>query len=295
MVLGKKFLDVEIPMLGMEVQTLGTPEGLHGKTINLDLSRKFRGRGVEAVFQIFNQDGRLITAPKKISLMKSYVQRMMRKRVNYVEDSFKVQCKDIRAVIKPLLITRKKVSRVVRKNLRNTTREFLVNYLKEKSYIVASDEILNNILQKELLPKLKKVYPLSFCDIRVFETSELDKIDLKEIFERVAKVEAVVEEVEEKTQAEEIEEAKAKLLEKKATMEEKVEKKVVKKSLSGEGVSDAGGDAFGSLSESENIIEDDSDSSLGVEGDVSSSGKKVAAKKSAAKKKVIKKDDAKKK
>jgi len=30
-----------------------------------------------------------------------------------------------------------------------------------------------------LLPKLKKVYPLSFCDIRVFETKELQKIDIE--------------------------------------------------------------------------------------------------------------------
>ena len=228
MAVRKKFIDVEIPMLGTTVQTLGTAESLHKKTIKLDLSRKFRGRGIEVVFQIFNQDGKLITAPKKISLMKSYIQRMMRKRVNYVEDSFKVQCKDIRAVIKPLLITRKKVSRVVRKNIRNTAREFLVNYLKEKNYIEISDEILNNILQKELLPKLKKVYPLSFCDIRVFETKELDKVDLNEVLEMVSEVTPVAEVVEEKTQAEEIEEAKAKLLEKKKEAEEKEAKKEVK-------------------------------------------------------------------
>ena len=30
-----------------------------------------------------------------------------------------------------------------------------------------------------MLPKLKKVYPLSFCDIRVFETKELEKIDME--------------------------------------------------------------------------------------------------------------------
>ena len=32
-----------------------------------------------------------------------------------------------------------------------------------------------------MLPKLKKVYPLSFCDIRIFETKEIEKIDLSKI------------------------------------------------------------------------------------------------------------------
>jgi len=107
----------------------------------------------------------------------------MRKRTNYVEDSFMARCSDIRVTFKPHLITRKKVSRVVRKNLRNTTKEFILEYCKEKDYMTVAQDIFDGTLQKTLLPKLKKVYPLSFCDIRVFETKELQKIDIQKAIE----------------------------------------------------------------------------------------------------------------
>ena len=102
----------------------------------------------------------------------------MRKRTNYIEDSIKLECKDIRATIKPFLITRKKVSRAVRKNLRKTTEEFLKEKLKQINYLDVCEDILRSDLQRQLLPKLKKVYPLSLCEIRVFETKDIDKIKL---------------------------------------------------------------------------------------------------------------------
>ena len=163
------------------MRVLGTPEQLHQKTIKLDLTRKLRGKGVVITFNIFNEEGKLIAAPKKIEIVKAYVRKVVRKRADYVEDSFVARCADIRAVVKPLLVTRKKVSRVVRKNLRNTTKEFLLEYLKERNYNDICQELIDGTLQKTLLPKLKKVYPLSFCDLRIFETKEIEKLDLSKI------------------------------------------------------------------------------------------------------------------
>ena len=121
----------------------------------------------------------------------------MRKRVDYVEDSFKTSCKDIRVTIKPFLITRKKVSRAVRKNLRNTTKEFLIEYLKEKTYNELCIELLDGTLSKTMLPKLKKIYPLSFCDIRVFETKDIEKINLDLIIKKEDKEDLSKDEIEE--------------------------------------------------------------------------------------------------
>tara|TARA_Y100000310_G_scaffold316947_1_gene369260 strand:- start:12090 stop:12803 length:714 start_codon:yes stop_codon:yes gene_type:complete len=177
----KKFINVEIPAIDSTIRVLGTPEELDKRTIKLDLSRRTKGKGLEVIFKIKNTEGNLLAFPKKIQLMKSYIQRMMRKRTSYVEDSFVTPCKDIRAIIKPFLITRKKVSKAVRKNLRNTTKEFLIKYLSEHNYLDLCDQILAGELQKTLLPKLKKVYPLSFSDIRIFETKELEKADLPAI------------------------------------------------------------------------------------------------------------------
>ena len=175
----KKYIEVKIPILNETMRVLGTPENLNKKTIKLDLTRQLRGKGLTIKLRIFNQEGTLIAIPNNLELSTSYIRRMMRKRTNYVEDSFKVKCTDIRATIKPFLITRKKVSKVVRKNLRNTTKEFITEYLKEKDYNEVCHEILSGTLQKTILPKLKKIYPLSFCEIRKFETKELEKIDIQ--------------------------------------------------------------------------------------------------------------------
>ena len=204
----KKFITVKIPILEEEVRVLGTPENLDKKTIKLDLTRKLRGKGLTITFTIFNREGTLIAIPKRMELVKSHIQRMMRKRIDYIEDSFTARCLDIRAVVKPFLITRKRVSRAVRKNLRNTSREFLLEYIKEKNYNELCNELLDGTLSKALLPKLKKIYPLSFCDIRIFETKELEKIDLDKASEEKIKD---IQEIKEEPKKEEIqEEAKEK-------------------------------------------------------------------------------------
>jgi ribosomal protein S3AE len=177
----RKYIDVKIPLLDSTMRVLGTPEQLHQKTIKLDLTRKLRGKGVVVTFEIANEEGNLIAVPKKIEIVKAYVRKVVRKRADYVEDSFVARCADIRAVVKPLLVTRKKVSRAVRKNLRNTAREFLLEYLKKRNYNDICQELMDGTLQKTLLPKLKKVYPLSFCDLRIFETKEIEKLDLSKI------------------------------------------------------------------------------------------------------------------
>ena len=175
----KKYIEVQVPFLEETLRVLGTPQELNNKTIKLDLTRKLRGKGLTLKLRIFNQEGALYAIPNNLTLASSYIRRMMRKRTNYIEDSFQVRCADIRVTFKPHLITRKKVSRAVRKNLRNTAREFITEYIKEKDYIQVCQEIFDGTFQKTLLPKLKKVYPLSFCDIRVFETKELEKIDIQ--------------------------------------------------------------------------------------------------------------------
>jgi len=180
----RRYIDVDVPIMDTTMKALGTAEQLDNKTIKLDMTRQLRGKGLTITLRIFNQEGKLVSFPKKLELAKSYIQRMMRKRVDYVEDSFKARCKDIRVIVKPLLITRKRVSRAVRKNLRNTAKEFILEYLKDKDYIEVCNDLLEGDMQKAMLPKLKKIYPLSFSDIRVFETKELEKIDMKKAAER---------------------------------------------------------------------------------------------------------------
>ena len=222
----KKYIEADIPILNSSFRVLGTPEDLNKKTIKLDLTRQLRGKGLTITFRLFNNEGKLVGVPNRMELVTSYIRRMMRKRSDYVEDSFKAQCADIRVIIKPLLITRKRVSRAVRKNLRNTTKDFLLNYLKEKDFNEICQELLEGTLQKTMLPKLKKIYPLSFCDIRVFETKEIEKIDLKKATERNIEVQAEeIEEVQAEEIEQEIEEVKKDVEEVKKVTENSVEEK----------------------------------------------------------------------
>jgi ribosomal protein S3AE len=214
MALKKKFIDVELSLVGETVPVLGDVESLNKRTIKLDLSRKLKGRGLEVTFLILNKEGKLIGYPKDLILMRSYIQRMMRKRANYVEDSFAISCKDISARLKPFLITRKKVSRAIRNSLRKAAREFLLEYVKDKTYLELAQEVIFGNMQKEMYPKLKKVYPLSLCEIRILETAQIEKADFV-IREKVVEKREVAAEAQEKTQAEEFEEAQKKAREEK--------------------------------------------------------------------------------
>jgi len=104
--------------------------------------------------------------------MPYYLKRMVRKGTNYVEDSFSVNCEDAEIRIKPFLVTRRKVSRAVRKALRNKVKEELIKYLEKETIENIFDDILKNKLQKELSLKLKKIYPLSLCEIRVLKVEK---------------------------------------------------------------------------------------------------------------------------
>ena len=170
MALKRKYIDIELPILESSVAVFGSAESLKGRTVKLDLTRKLKGKSIEAIFQIFNIDNKLVGMPKQLNLMKFYIIRMMRKGTNYVEDSFSAECKDVKVSIKPFLITRKKVSRAVRNALRVKAREELTLYVKDKTSEELFDDLLKNQMQKPLNSKLKKIYPLSLCEIRVFES-----------------------------------------------------------------------------------------------------------------------------
>jgi ribosomal protein S3AE len=166
----KRFYDVEIPLIGKETQLRDYEmESLNGKFIKYDLTRLLRGKNSVLVFKIKADKEKAVASPRSLLLLPSFIRRMVRKGTNYVEDSFFVDCKDAQIRIKPFLITRRKVSRAVRKALRDKAKEELVNYIQEKTVNELFDDLLKNQLQKSLSLKLKKIYPLSLCEIRILK------------------------------------------------------------------------------------------------------------------------------
>jgi len=169
----KKFFDAEIPLINKTTQVLAYElKELEGKLISYDLTRILKGKSALLQLKIKITEDKAIATPKHIRLLPYYLKRMVRKGTDYVEDSFSADCDDAELRIKPFLITRRKVSRAVRKALREKAREELINYVKDKQIKNIFEEVLKNKLQKDLSLKLKKIYPLSLCEIRVLKVEK---------------------------------------------------------------------------------------------------------------------------
>lgn len=167
MAVKKKFFDVSYPILNKESPLLAESlESLGGRFVKIDLSRQLKGKSTEAIFRIVIEDKKAIGKPVRVRLMPYFIQRMMKDSVSYVEDSFSTQCQDALIRIKPFLITRKKVHRSVRKALRDKIKELLINEARNTDYENLFLNVITNKLQKPLSLKLKKIYPLSLCEIR---------------------------------------------------------------------------------------------------------------------------------
>jgi len=170
----KRFFEIEIPLIEKTTQSQAYEiKDLEGKLIRYDLTRILRGKNIIIQLKIKIKDERAIAIPKNIKLLPSFLRRAVRKGTNYIEDSFSTECKDAVIRIKPFLISRRKISRAVRKALRNKAKEELINYVKTKKSEVLFEEILKNQIQKPLSLKLKKIYPLALCEIRVLDVEKI--------------------------------------------------------------------------------------------------------------------------
>ena len=173
----KKFFDVEIPLINRETQLQAfSIEELKDRYIKYDLTRIIRGKSIILSAKVIIEDGKAIAIARQIKLMPYYLKRIVRKGTNYVEDSFSTESKDAQIRIKPFLVTRRKVSRAVRKALREKIKEELMEYAKKTNTQDIFNDILRNTLQKTLSLKLKKIYPLSTCEIKSLKIEkELEK------------------------------------------------------------------------------------------------------------------------
>jgi ribosomal protein S3AE len=199
----RKFIEVDVPSLKMKIEIMGnSPAEIENRTVKMDLTRQLRGKSLEAVFKIVLENEKPVAYPNKIKLMSYFIRRMIRKKISYIEDSFITPSQESMLVIKPFLITRKKVSKAVRRTLRNKAKNWLEDYIAERKNHEIFNEILSNRLQKSLSLMLKKTYPLSLCEIRILEIKrplkedEIPKIKEKPKKEKEAE-EEIIDQIEE--------------------------------------------------------------------------------------------------
>ena len=166
-VLKKKFFQIEVPVLNdtLEVYAASIEETV-GRTIKVDLTRHLKGKNLEAIFEIVKKDGKIYAEAKSALIVSSYQRRIMRKGISYIEDSFVCKTKDGTLRIKPFMMTRQKIHRKLRNALRVKAREILTEFCKEKTSEEVFMAVLEAGIQREISISLKKIYPLSFCEIR---------------------------------------------------------------------------------------------------------------------------------
>ncbi len=193
----KKFFEVEIPIINKTTQLYALEQKeLEDKFVIYDLTRMLKGKSVLLTNQVKIKDEKLTTIPLGIKVMKHSIKNFVRKGTDYVEDSFNAKTKDAEVIVKPILVARRRISRKVRSALRKAVKEELIQEFSKLTADQAIDDLLKNKIQKPLSLKLKKIYPLSLCEIRYFKVKEFKpQEEIKE-----TKKKTIKKEVEEKTE-----------------------------------------------------------------------------------------------
>ena len=227
----KKFYDVDIPIIGKQTQVEAYEASeIKDRYIKYDLTRILRGKSVELQVKIEVKGDKITAKPTRIILLPYFLRRMVRKGTNYVEDSFSTECKDTIIRIKPILVTRRKVSRAVRKALREKAKAELIEYVKNKTSYDIFDEIIKNKIQRPLSLKLKKIYPLSLCEIRVLKVEKELEVKIQDKEEKETKVEKVKEKQKEETAEELIEDTQEEVAEEKKEKKKRAKKEKTEES-----------------------------------------------------------------
>ncbi len=175
-VLKKKYFDVKLELLNTIVPLLAfKQEELEGKIIKFDLTKILKGKGCEASFIVKKEGDKLVGEVYNFRIYPSYIKRLIGRGVSIVEDSFVCETKDKSIRFKPFLITRKKVHRSVRKALRNKAKELIIKEASAKTKNEIFRSVISASLQKALSKKLKKIYPLAVCELRVVKIEKSKK------------------------------------------------------------------------------------------------------------------------
>ena len=231
----KKFFEAELPLIKKQISLIAyEPQELDGRIVKYDLTRFLKGKNTILHAKVKKKEERIIAEPYKIELVHSALTRMVRKGTDYIEDSFSANCKDAQVKIKPFLVSRRKIHRSVRKALRNKAKEEILDLIREKTTEELFEEIMRNQIQKTLSLTLKKIYPLSACEIRVFEIEK--RIEEKQQDNSTVKTETVKEKQETKVEedktvgTEETSQKAEKKVSKKVAVKKAAAKKVSKES-----------------------------------------------------------------
>ena len=102
-------------------------------------------------------------------LTPSAIRKTMRRGKEKIEDSFAATTQDnVKVLIKPVLVTKGRATGAVTVNLRRTMKVQIAKMLSSATFDTVLLDLVNQRFQRALSDSLRKIYPLSVCEIKFF-------------------------------------------------------------------------------------------------------------------------------
>lgn len=150
------------------------PDNLIGRTVQvslMELTNDIKKQHMKLIFKVEGiKDNHAITSVVAFEVSPLYIRRMVRREKKKIDDSFIVETKDnVKVRIKTFFVTKAMTSNRTVTDLRKKARLILTEEIKKLDYNSFVLAVVSYEIQKKLHSELKKVYPLSVCQIRCFE------------------------------------------------------------------------------------------------------------------------------
>lgn len=159
-------------------ETLASEPGeMVGRAVKVNLMNlynDYKRQGVNLRMKIVSvNDDNAVCKTMGYELLKSHSRRAVRKGTDKMDDSFVAEAKDgTKLRIKPMIITRHRVSDAVVSDLRKKAHIYLSDKFKELNSIEVFESVIQTKIQKELRGSLLKTCPIGACEIRSLEILE---------------------------------------------------------------------------------------------------------------------------
>ncbi|MEM2131149.1 MAG: hypothetical protein QXM96_02750 [Candidatus Woesearchaeota archaeon] len=140
----------------------------------MQITNDIKSQMFDVKFEIVNaSENKLETKISGYYFSTSAIKRLVRRNMTRVDDSIVARTKDNYLVIlKPLLLTRNKVTKSVEYSLRMNLRKEIISFINKNDYETVFSAVLKYQIQKELREKLNKIYPIKNLEIRFLENEK---------------------------------------------------------------------------------------------------------------------------
>ena len=171
----KKWYSIVSPaMLGEKVLGeiyLVDTETVEGRKLNMNLMQvtgDIKAQNSSVAFEVTGaKDNKLQTKLIGYDFLSAAVKRLIRRRMTRIDDSIVCSTKDgAKMRVKPLIMTRSKVSRSVEHSLRAYLRHEIITQVKTYSVEELFTSVIKNKIQQDIRSKINVLYPLKGVIIR---------------------------------------------------------------------------------------------------------------------------------